>query len=439
MSTPTTVPLVHRKRLARRLALAVLLGLIVLGLYPMGRYAWASIRYEQAQRAIARRDFPAARRYLDICAEEWPKSGEVRFLAARTARRAGDIEAAQRLLRDAERLGWVREAIDLERALIHVQMGQYQNVGARLMDFIRHNHPDSLLILEVLTPTAMRSFEAAMVQECLDIWLQRDPANPQPHLIKGDVLERLRNRNEALKYYQEAVRLAPDHFEARLRLGQLQLDMRSPDQAKEQFDWLLARRPEDRAVRRGMARTLHELGENGAARDMLAKLLDEKPDDGHAHAIVGAIDLNEGKWAAAEKHLREASARIPAELDILFKLQRALTEQDKKEEAEQIRKRMVQGEEDQKKVTELMRGLAANPRNPEARRQIAIRLMRNGMEADGKKWLETALQQDPEHIESHYEMAAYYDRFGQTRMAEVHRDVAKQIRERKQLPTPPPK
>src|SRR5437867_11645778 len=105
--------------------LAVSLGL---ALYPLGRYVWASVHYQRALSGIGRHDFVESRRQLDICIREWPNSAQTRFLAARTARRAGDLKEAQLLLKDAERLGWVPEAIELERGLISVQGGGLQSI-----------------------------------------------------------------------------------------------------------------------------------------------------------------------------------------------------------------------------------------------------------------------------------------------------------------------
>src|SRR5262249_38938630 len=112
--------LTGRPTAARRwkwLALAALMGLILAGLYPLSRYLWADSKYQSALAAAESRDFAAARADFDRCMREWPESAEVRFQAARCARRAGDFEAAGNLLRDAKRLGWVQEAIELESVL----------------------------------------------------------------------------------------------------------------------------------------------------------------------------------------------------------------------------------------------------------------------------------------------------------------------------------
>src|ERR1700722_6034472 len=121
MATQTSPPTTVRGRGWRRIVLVVLLTLIAAGLYPLGRYIWVSKHYRSAISAINRREFDEARRNLDICCREWPDSAETHFLAAPTARRAGDLKAARERLKEAQTKGWVRDEIELEQALINLQ------------------------------------------------------------------------------------------------------------------------------------------------------------------------------------------------------------------------------------------------------------------------------------------------------------------------------
>ena len=123
------------------IVVAVLALSLALALYPLGRYIWASVHYQRAVSAIDRRDFAEARRHLAICLKEWPNSAQTRFLAARTARRAGEWKEAQQLLKDSERLGWVPSAIDLERGLLAVRLGGFQAIREPLMTGSGKNIP----------------------------------------------------------------------------------------------------------------------------------------------------------------------------------------------------------------------------------------------------------------------------------------------------------
>jgi Tfp pilus assembly protein PilF len=431
MSTQVSPPTKARGRGWRRLLLIVVLVLIAVGLYPLGRYIWASSHYRSALSAIDRKDFTEARRHLDVCCREWPNSEETRFIAARTARRAGDLEAAQRLLKDAQRLGWVPEEIELEQSLIAVQQNDYQAYKRRLYALVRNNHPDSLFILEVLSPIAVRNVDLQLAADCIDRWAKLDPTNPRPIVLMGDIMKGLQDPSNAVRKYKEAVSLAPDSVETRLKLGQALLDERLPDEAKEQFDWLGQHDPNNPAVRVGIARVDHLKGQDDQARVILDQLLSEREDNAEALALLGQIDLQANKPEVAEKLLTRALKLAPNDLQIMFSLALSLDQQNKSEEAEKIRARRKQCVDDQVEIVKLMRSLIKDSNDAETRRQIGIRLIRTGLPEQGLNWLISALAADPRHIPTHESLIEYYDQHGNPKLAEEHRQVLKVLKQRK--------
>src|SRR5438105_2807945 len=106
-----------KRRVFFGLALA-LLALVAIGAYPAAGYIRGSWHWKKARADIAARNFHAAQEHLDACRREWPESAEVAFVSARSARQAGDLPAARRLLADAHRLKWVPEQLELEDALL---------------------------------------------------------------------------------------------------------------------------------------------------------------------------------------------------------------------------------------------------------------------------------------------------------------------------------
>jgi tetratricopeptide (TPR) repeat protein len=432
MSTLTGRPTAARRW--KWLALAALTGLILAGLYPLSRYLWTDSKYQAALAAAERRDFVAARADFDRCMREWPESAEVRFQASRCERRAGDFQAAGNLLREAKRLGWVSEAIELESVLAAVQQGQHRPYAAALLELVRRGHPDSVLILEALTPAALTDLEMDIAAECLELWLERAPRDERPRLLKGELLERARNRNDAMALYREALRLAPESAEARLKCGRLALEQKSDAEAAEHFEWLMKHKPTDRAVRRGMAQVRQAQARPDEARAILDDLLAENADDPEALAARGQLEIDAGNAKLAEKWLKPAAAGSPSELHILYQWARCLDLQGRTQEADEVRTRMQRGEEDQKKVAELMRELVKRPHDPEIRLKIGQLMMRNGLDADGRRWLFSALSQDPMHIPTHQALVDYYERAGNRERAEEHRRILREVENSKKTP-----
>src|SRR5207249_199343 len=107
---------------------------------------------------------------------------------------------------------------------------------------------------------------------------------------------------------------------ARLRLGEVLLEKVHPLGAREHFELLRKRRPEDPAVLLGLARCRSLLSDFDSARDLLDKLLKKHPR--HAEALVqrGKLALEQGNPKEGEAYLRKAVAQDPASPEALYGL-----------------------------------------------------------------------------------------------------------------------
>lgn len=419
--SPASIP--PRSRI-RWIVLAVLLVLVGVGLYPAIRYALAERHRSRAIAAMDRRDFPTARRHLDHCLREWPDSAEVHFLAARAARREGDLDQAERLLKDAQRLGWVTQAIDLERALLRVQHGEMYAVAGYLVACLRRNHPDSLLILEILVPATIREYDLVGARELLDEWIRLEPNNAIPYLKKGDICERMRQRNDALELYQQAVQCDSENYEARLRYASLLLAKSYSEQALPHYEWLLQRTPESLEVTMGLARCKFELGRGEEVRSIVDRLHAQHPDNSDVPTLLGLIALEDNRVDDAERFLRRAHAKDPYATYIIHNLAICCERKGKTDEAAELRKQMTEITKDQEAATVLVRKIAQYPDQPVHRCDLARILLRNGMEQEAKRWLDTALRTDPRFVPALNLSAEYYDKLGDLTRAGEYRKMA---------------
>src|SRR5262245_44957928 len=91
----------------RRGALLLLLAVLGAGGWLTAGQVRAWHHLNAGRAALERNDLPGARRHLQLCVEAWPSSAEANFLAARAARRSGEIQEASRRLDRASELRWV--------------------------------------------------------------------------------------------------------------------------------------------------------------------------------------------------------------------------------------------------------------------------------------------------------------------------------------------
>jgi tetratricopeptide (TPR) repeat protein len=417
----------HSRRGVRVIVLALALAALLGGAgYLIGRHSWAYYHFRKAEPAMARGDFDQARAHLALCLEVWPNSGETHFLAARAARRDGAYDETRNHLHRAKELGWVPEALDLEWALLKAQTGDTAEVQGMLLAWVDDGHPESVLILEALVKGYLQTYNLVAATDCLDMWLDREPDNPQAHMWRGEVRDIMRKYKDALADYQRVVDLAPDRNDARLKLGERLLHARRAGDAAPHFETLYERQPGEPAVLLGLARCRHEQARSDEACRLLDALLEARPRDGSALGLRGKIEFDAGHYTEAERWLRRAVAVVPYEYEVVYSFVLVLRQNKKTEEAEDWDARRDRIDADLERINLLMRAIVSYPTDPTPRHEAGMILLRNGQEEAGLHWLANALEQDPNYRPSHELLAEYFEKHGQPEKAAQHRRAAGQ-------------
>jgi predicted Zn-dependent protease len=419
---PPVAPL-SRKRRRLLLAIVTVLGATAIGIgaFLVRAEIQARADHREALAAIDRRDFKLALNHLERCREAWPTIGEIAFLTARTARRAGEFKVAERLINEAERLGWAEQAIFLERALQLAQQGGFAEAEPYLLMCVRDDHADSNLILEVIAPYYANAFSVAKASEMLAIWIRREPNHPTPFILKGDISKRLGRKTDTLTSYQEACRLAPDNPEARDRFADALVATKGFREAIEHLDWLIQHGHAHRGVYLNLARCRAVLGEEAEARLILDRLYQEYAHDAQVLSERASFELDAGNPREAETWFVRAAELEPNDFPICFNYARCLEQLGKADEARKYRDRCKQIEESLRRMEKLMQAISARPRDPELRREAGTIMIQNGKVQEGIRWLETALKQDPNHGPTHAALADHYLLTGDTARADFHR------------------
>jgi tetratricopeptide (TPR) repeat protein len=401
----------------RRLLLVVAVLLAVLGVAAVwiGRHVRAEFHLRRAQQAMQecdhsqrRANLAAAREDLAACLKVWPDSAEVHFLLARAARRAGDYEDARRRLDRAAKLGWVDEAVDLERVLLRAQQGEGGAVEQRLWNFVDREHPEKELILEALAWGYFRSYQLQRCLVALDRLLQSRPDHIQALRWRGETRLLLGPMKGAAEDLERAVDLDPDEAATRQKLGDMLLGMHRATDALPHFERLHEHAPDNPEVLLGLASCLCECGRTEEAAENLDRLLALAPDHARGLAERGKLALAAGQPAAAEKYLRRSLALAPFEREPAYNLYRCLQAAGRPEEAAPYRERVAAIDADHRRLEKLKAAVLEAPHNAEARCEIGKMLLRNGQDQEGLRWLHSALKEDPRHAPTRAALDKYY-------------------------------
>jgi tetratricopeptide (TPR) repeat protein len=395
---------------------AVLVCVLVVVGCGIFRQVWAEVHYRRAEQALARSvrvkgpaPLAEARSHLACCLKVWPNSPRVNYLMARTARRAGDLDDAARYLSRAQQLGWVVEAIDLEKALSTVQQGDLERLEPVLASFVRRDHPDKLLILEALVQGCRRTYQLPRALAYLDAWLGAQPDSVRALVWRGEILLLAGRNLDALADYRKATELDPQEDEARLKLADLFLGLHHPEDALTHFMELLKRHPDHCEALLGLARCRAEQGDTAEAVTLLDRVLSLQPEHPGALAERGKIALDAGSPGDAEKWLRRADRVAPFERATLYNLYRCLTRNGDKAAGECLA-RIQRIDEDRKRLDELKTAIMTAPHDASLRCEMGLVLLRNGQDKEGVRWLQSALHEQPGYDAARQALEDYHRR-----------------------------
>ena len=151
-------------------------------------------------------------------------------------------------------------------------------------------------------------FERAMAQA--DKLIADDPSDPVAHTLRGYVLLKEGNPDEAEKSFTKALAIDPNHAAALSNRAQVHRLRGEPARAKR--DLTEARRmSKDPAIAMRLGRLHQQLGETTAARRVYRAVLREYPDLNEAIVALADIYARERDWAAYDKLIIDAIKRNP--------------------------------------------------------------------------------------------------------------------------------
>jgi tetratricopeptide (TPR) repeat protein len=363
-----------------------------------GYVAWSRAKtaelLRRGEEALAARDYPTAREYLDRYLAERPGDTHARLLAARNARRMRNYPEARQHLRRCREDGGEAEPVVVEEALIELQQGDLSPV-LFLRERATRDDDLALVILEVLIQHDLDTYQLGVALDEFTRYLKRRPDDLQALIGRGDVWERFLYFSDALADYRRAVAAHPDHEPARLKLADTLLIVGTPEEALEQYRWLAERWPKRVEVRLGLARCYRRLAQPEEAAKLLDGILQEDRENAGAIWERGELELQQGRAAEAEPLLRRAAGKLPHDQRVHYAMYRCLLQLNRPKEAEAYNTRASQLAADMRRLNEVRLEVMKRPNDAALRCEGGLLFLRNGEREEGRRWLQLALRLDP--------------------------------------------
>lgn len=350
----------------------------------------------EGRQALADRQYARARERFQRYLDSRPADPPVLLLAARAARLNREYTLARDYLGRCEAAGGDPEQIQIERALVSVELGD-DSLIPPLRERASRNDELAAVILEVLIQHDLNTYQLASAREGFTRYLSLRPDDLHALLGRGFVWERFLSFSDALEDYRRAVAAHPHSERARLKLAETLLVAGTPDEALTHFRWLVERFPDMPPARLGLARCHRRLGRPEEAVRLLDALLREFPNHGETLCERGEIELDQGRPAAAEPFLRAAAISRPYDRRIQYAFYRCLLQLERRDEAAAIDARIRQLDADLRRLDALRDEVIQRPNDPDLRYEGGILFLRNGEREEGIRWLRLALRLDPHH------------------------------------------
>jgi tetratricopeptide (TPR) repeat protein len=322
-----------------------LVAVIGLAAWKIGLWSWAGWQRQQFDQAMANRDFETARDALANCIWLAPNEAELHLLAARLARRQNDLNEARRQLRFCRMEDTLAGQVGLEHRLIQIQSGDFAE--SEVVDDYATTNRDSAearLIVEAQIVGSLTALDVARARKYLADWDQgrHAPADQaQAAIWHGTAGVLAGESQQALTHFLRALKIDPQHRQARLAAAELLTDS-DPQQAAEHLSVLRQVNPADEQVIYQQALVERNLVRLEAAAEMLEELLSIAPE--HVEGLVarGRIALDGDRLDEAGQWLKRAEAIEPKHRAVMLAMVDYLRAAGRPAEAAAYEQRMAE-------------------------------------------------------------------------------------------------
>jgi predicted AlkP superfamily phosphohydrolase/phosphomutase/tetratricopeptide (TPR) repeat protein len=211
-------------------------------------------------------------------------------------------------------------------------------------------------------------------------------------------------------------------------LGQLYAATGRPKRAIEQYEQVLAKKPDDKGCKISIAACRLQMGQLAAAEQLVSQLLTDEADAPLANYYLGVIHFRRGDTDAALQHLRRAEAANPGWIELQCQIGQVYLRRQRWKQAEAAFKKALEIDVDsaeahdglgvayraqkrpEEAVHEHMLSIALLHYRPQTHINLGLALAETGQFDWAIRAFEVALEQNPHHPFPHRCLAQIYRR-----------------------------
>lgn len=383
-------------------------------------------REAQALAAEARAEAAAGRlEAADEAIGRWlalrPDSAEAHFERARVALARGRGDVMTDAVREARRLGHESAPLDRLEGLALARMGRADQAEPLLRQSLEADLAPDPEAARALAVIYLNSYRLDHASAAIGRWLRDAPEDADAYGYRVELIRRTEAPpSELIPACREVLRRDPKRDDIRLVLADALRMNRQEAEAGAEYRAFLGRSPGDPSARFGLGCVLLNESE-AAAREEFDRALEAAPGHLGARKELAKLALRRNEPAEALRQAGEAVEVAPFDAECRQLRAQALARLGRKEEARADQERAERLRREEREVLEIRKELVRDPSNRRLRLEVARWMVEHGQEAEGARWAELILREDPAQTEAHRLLAEHFERAGQPGLANFHR------------------
>ena len=229
--------------------------------------------------------------------------------------------------------------------------------------------PDSVDAHRLLAAMTYDAGAIPAAIEHLEATARLAPTDPRPHRLLGLIHNDYERYPEAVEYYEESLRRSPDQADRNEVLVEMAGSLVKLHRHREALATLdkLAGGAADLL----RAECLLAIGDRGAARGIVNRILETSPDDLGALRLEGSIDLEDGNPQGAVRPLERGVAKHPRDYLVRLKLAQAYAGAGREADADAARAEAERIRALRRTFADLHQEAWARPGDADVRRRLA--------------------------------------------------------------------
>jgi Flp pilus assembly protein TadD len=358
--------------------------------------------------------------------ERWirarPGNAEAWFLKARVASDRRQPQEALQFLSRARELGYPEEPTVRLMGILLARTGRDTEAEPLLRRALGSSTRPEPEVARELTRIYLESYRLEAAAAALKRWLRDAPHDATPYLWQVEIDRRsLAEPQVIIARYRAALERDPGLDQARIGLADALLSAHLNDEAGAEYAAYLARHPEDPAALLGAGINAAEKGDDDTAIAYLRKAAALAPDDHRAIAELASLALRRADVEGALSLLDQAIRLETEDPELYYRRGVVLTRLGRQQQAQKDHEHSKRLREAKDRIKELHDRLSRSPGDVQLWYEIAAWLIENGHEEEGLRWAERTVRDRPDHAPTNRLLADFYDRRGQTGLANYYR------------------